>query len=46
MKIASDIDMDYFNEIKKAKKGVKLLAYSCKVKDNEISINKRIKIII
>ena len=30
-------------EIKKAKKkGVKLLAYSCKVKDNEISINKRI----
>ena len=47
MKIASDIDISYFNEIKKAKKkGVKILAYSCKVKDNEISMNKRIKIII
>ena len=44
MKIASDIDMDYFNEIKKAKKKVKLLAYSCKVKDNEISINKELKL--
>tara|TARA_A100001011_G_scaffold395007_1_gene488775 strand:- start:2835 stop:3530 length:696 start_codon:yes stop_codon:yes gene_type:complete len=47
MKIASDIDIDYFNEIKKAKKkGVKILAYSCKVKDNEITINKKIKIMI
>ena len=47
MKIASDIDPDYFTEIKKAKKkGVKIIAYSCKVKDNEIAINKNIKIII
>ena len=47
MKIANDIDIDYFNEIKKAKKkGVKILAYSCKVRDNEISVNKKIKIII
>ena len=47
MKIASDIDIDYFNEIKKAKKkGVKILAYSCKVRDNEISVNKKIKIMI
>jgi sugar fermentation stimulation protein A len=45
MKIASDIDPNYFNEIKKAKKkGVKIIAYSCKVKDNEIKINKNIKV--
>ncbi len=45
LKIASDIDNDYFNEIQKAKKnGVKIIAYSCKVKENEISINKNIKI--
>lgn len=47
MKIAKDIDADYYDEIKKAKKiGVKIIAYSCKVKDNEISINKSIKVMI
>jgi sugar fermentation stimulation protein A len=47
MRIASDIDPNYFNEIKKAyKKGVKIIAYSCKVKDNEITVNKSIKVII
>ena len=36
MKIANDIDSNYYNEIIKAKKkGVKIIAYSCKV--NEIN---------
>jgi len=47
MKIAEDIDPDYFNEIKKAKKnGVKIIAYSCNVNEKEISVNKKIKVII
>ena len=47
LKIANDIDSEYFKEIKKAKKnGVKIIAYSCKVKDNEITVSKNIKIII
>lgn len=47
MKIADDIDIEYFEEIKKAKKnGVKIIAYSCKVKENEISVNKKIKVSI
>ena len=45
MKIANDIDPEYFEEIKKAKKnGVKILAYSCKVQENEISVNRNIKV--
>ena len=45
MKIANDIDSNYYNEIKKAKKyGVKIIAYSCKVNENEISINNKIKV--
>ena len=47
IRIASDIDPNYFDEIKKAKeKGVKIIAYSCKVNDNEITVNKSIKVII
>ena len=47
IRIASDIDPNYFDEIKKAKeKGVKIIAYSCKVKDNEITLIKSIKVII
>ena len=47
MKIAEDIDPDYFNEIKKAKKnGVKIIAYSCNVNEKEISVNKKIKVVI
>jgi len=47
MKIASDIDPEYFYEIKKAKRnGVRIFAYSCKVKDKEITVNKSIKVII
>ena len=47
IKIADDIDIEYFEEIKKAKKnGVKIIAYSCKVKENEISVNKKIKVSI
>ena len=47
MRIASDIDPNYFDEIKKAKeKGVNIIAYSCKVKDNEITVSKSIKVII
>ena len=45
MKIANDIDSNYYNEIKKAKKnGVKIIAYSCKVNESEISINNKIKV--
>ena len=45
MKIADDIDLNYYNEIKKAKKfGVKIIAYSCKVNENEISISNKIKV--
>ena len=45
MKIANDIDLNYYNEIKKAKKyGVKIIAYSCKVNENEISISNKIKV--
>ena len=45
VRIAEDIDLNYFNEIKKAKKNrVKIIAYSCKVNDKEISIYKKIKV--
>ena len=45
MKIAKDIDLNYYNEIKKAKNyGVKIIAYSCKVNKNEISISNKIKV--
>ena len=45
MKIAKDIDLNYYNEIKKAKNyGVKIIAYSCKVNENEISISNKIKV--
>ena len=43
--IAKDIDPKYYDEIKKAKKnGVKIFAYSCKVNNKEISVNKKIKV--
>lgn len=43
--IAKDIDPEYYDEIKKAKKnGVKISAYSCKVNNKEISVNKKIKV--
>ena len=45
MKIANDIDSNYYNEIKKAKKNsVKIIAYSCKVNESEITINNKIKV--
>ena len=45
MKIASDIDPQYFEEIKRAKKnGVKILAYSCNVRESEISVKRSIKV--
>ena len=45
MKIANDIDSNYYDEIKKANKnGVKIIAYSCKVNENEITINNKIKV--
>jgi len=45
MKIASDIDPQYFEEIKRAKKsGVKILAYSCNVREKEISVKRSIKV--
>ena len=45
MKIAKDIDFKYYNEIKIAKKnGVNIIAYDCKVKNNEIKLKNKIKI--
>ena len=45
-KIAKDIDPDYYNAYQKSKKkGVKFLAYSCKVNNKIIKINNKIKII-
>ena len=45
-KIASDIDKEYFENYKKAKKaGVKFLAYKCKLNSKEIKIEKKIKIL-
>ncbi len=45
-KIASDIDKEYFENYKKAKKaGVKFLAYRCKLNSKEIKIEKKIKIL-
>ena len=45
MVIAKDIDPDYFNEIVKAKKkGVNIIAYSCKVTDKEISVKNKITV--
>ena len=45
MKIANDIDSNYYKEIVKAKKnGVKIIAYSCKVNESEITINNKIKV--
>jgi sugar fermentation stimulation protein A len=45
-KIAKDIDKEYYENYKLAKKaGVKFLAYRCKISSNEIKIEKKIKII-
>ena len=45
MQIAKDIDPGYFNEIVKAKKkGVNIIAYSCKVTDKEISVKNKITV--
>ena len=45
-KIANDIDPCYFNAYKRSKKkGVKFLAYSCKVNNKFIEIKNKIKII-
>ena len=45
-KIAKDIDNEYYENYKLAKKsGVKFIAYNCKVGPKEIKINKKIKIL-
>ena len=45
-KIAKDIDKDYYENFKLAKKaGVKFLAYRCKISSKEIKIEKKINII-
>ena len=45
-KIADDIDKDYQSGFKKAiKKGVKMICYDCKLNNEEIKLNKEIKII-
>jgi len=45
-KIAQDIDKEYYENYKLAKKaGVKFLAYRCKISSKEIKIEKKIKII-
>ena len=46
-KIAKDIDTEYYNNYKIAKKaGVNFLAYKCDISSKKIFINKKIKIII
>ena len=45
-KIAKDIDKEYYENYKLAKKaGVKFLAYQCKISSKEIKIEKKIRII-
>ena len=45
-KIAKDIDKEYYENFKKAKKmGVNFIAYNCKVGSKEIKINKKVKIL-
>ena len=45
-KIANDIDKEYYENYKIAKKlGVKFIAYNCKVEPKEIKIDRRIKIL-
>jgi sugar fermentation stimulation protein A len=45
-KIAKDIDKEYYENYKRAKKaGVKFLAYRCKISSKEIKIGKKIRII-
>ena len=45
-KIANDIDNEYYENYKLAKKsGVKFIAYNCKVGPKEIKVNKKIKIL-
>ena len=45
-KIAKDIDKEYYENYKLAKKaGVKFLAYRCKISSKEIKIEKKIKIV-
>jgi sugar fermentation stimulation protein A len=45
-KIAKDIDKEYYENYKLAKKaGVKFLAYRCKISSKEIKIEKKIRII-
>ena len=45
-KIADDIDKEYYENYKIAKKlGVKFIAYNCKVGAREIKVNKKIKIL-
>ena len=44
-KIASDIDLDYFENLKIAiKNKVKIIAYNCKFLKNGIVINKKVRI--
>ena len=44
--IAKDIDKDYYENYLLAKKaGVQFLAYRCKIDPNEITIEKKLKII-
>ena len=43
-KIAKDIDKEYYENYKLAKKaGVKFLAYRCKISSKEIKIEKKIR---
>ena len=45
-KIAKDIDHKYYEAYNKnRKKGVKFIAYSCKVNSKKIEVEKKIKII-
>ena len=45
-KIANDIDKEYYEKYKEAKKlGVKFISYNCKIGPKEIKINKSVKVL-
>ena len=45
-KIAKDIDKEYYENYKYAKKvGVNFIAYNCKIGSKEIKVDKKVKII-
>jgi len=45
-KIAQDIDPNYFDNFKKARKlGVEVICYNCSFDNSQIKVNKRVRLI-